>query len=332
MHQVFDLGRFALESGADLPEARLAYTTQGALNADGDNAVLLSSYYTGTHASYEPWVGPGRALDPADWFIVSVDLFGNGVSTSPSNAAAEVRGAAFPEVSIGDNVRAQRQLAEHLGVRRWRLVAGWSMGALQAYEWAVRYPESVDTFLPVAGAARCSPHNAVFLAGVEAALRADPAFDDGRYTTPPRAGLRAFGTVYAGWAYSQAFFRDGTYRELGYADVADLLEDWAADHERWDANDLLAMLCTWQRADPGRGVEGGFAAALGGVRARSIVMPSSTDLYFTVEDNVLESAMMRRSEVRVIESDLGHVAGRPGVRAAETAVIEAAMRELLGES
>ncbi|WP_240773498.1 hypothetical protein [Plantibacter sp. M259] len=157
-------------------------------------------------------------------------------------------------------------------------------------------------------------------------LRRRPLHDTAAGRTPCiRNGVR-------GWAYSQAFFRDGTYRELGYADVADLLEDWAADHERWDANDLLAMLRTWQRADPGRAVEGGLAAALGGVRARSIVMPSSTDLYFTVEDNVLESAMMPRSEVRVIESDLGHVAGRPGVRAAETAVIEAAMRELLGES
>jgi homoserine O-acetyltransferase len=331
MHQVLDLGRFALESGADLPEARLAYTTHGVLNAAGDNAVLVPSYYTGTHASAEAWIGAGRALDPAEWFIVSVDLFGNGVSTSPSNAAAEVRGAAFPTVSIGDNVRAQHRLAEHLGVRRWRLVVGWSMGALQAYEWAIRYPELVDAFLPIAGAARCSPHNAVFLAGVEAALRADPVFEGGRYAVPPRAGLRAFGTVYAGWAYSQAFFRDGVYRELGYADVATLLEDWAADHERWDANDLLAMLRTWQQADPGRGVDGGLAAALAGVRARSIVMPSSTDLYFTVEDNVLESAMMARSEVRVISSDLGHVAGRPGVRAAETAVIEAAMRELLAD-
>jgi homoserine O-acetyltransferase len=331
MHQVLDLGRFALESGADLPEARLAYTTHGVLNAAGDNAVLVPSYYTGTHASAEAWIGAGRALDPAEWFIVSVDLFGNGVSTSPSTAAAEARGTAFPTVSIGDNVRAQHRLAEHLGVRRWRLIAGWSMGALQAYEWAVRYPAFVDAFLPIAGAARCSPHNAVFLAGVEAALRADPVFDGGRYTMPPRAGLRAFGTVYAGWAYSQAFFRDGVYRELGYADVATLLEDWAADHERWDANDLLAMLRTWQQADPGRGVDGGLAAALAGVRARSIVMPSSTDLYFTVEDNVLESAMMARSEVRVISSDLGHVAGRPGVRAAETAVIEAAMRELLAD-
>ncbi|MBF4567576.1 alpha/beta fold hydrolase [Plantibacter sp. VKM Ac-2880] len=331
MHQVLDLGRFALESGADLPEARLAYTTHGVLNAAGDNAVLVPSYYTGTHASAEPWIGAGRALDPAEWFIVSVDLFGNGVSTSPSNAVTEVRGAAFPTVSIGDNVRAQHRLAEQLGVRRWRLVVGWSMGALQAYEWAVRYPELIDAFLPIAGAARCSPHNAVFLAGVEAALRADKVFEGGRYAVPPRAGLRAFGTVYAGWAYSQAFFRDGVYRELGYPDVDALLEDWAADHERWDANDLLAMLRTWQQADPGRGVDGGLAAALGGVRARSIVMPSSTDLYFTVEDNVLESAMMSRSEVRVIRSDLGHVAGRPGVRAAETTVIEAAMRELLAD-
>nr|BFE44360.1 hypothetical protein GCM10017547_22530 [Pseudarthrobacter oxydans] len=87
MHQEFALGRFGLVSGLDLPDATLAYRTYGKLNEAGDNCVLLPSYYTGTHASYEPWIGPGRMLDPERWFVVAVNMFGNGLSTSPSNAS-----------------------------------------------------------------------------------------------------------------------------------------------------------------------------------------------------------------------------------------------------
>jgi len=332
VHKVFPLGRFALDSGADLPDAHLAYATYGTLDSDGGNCVLLPSYYTGTHHSYAPWIGPGRALDPERWFIVAVNMFGNGLSTSPSNAHPTIRGARFPAVSISDNVRAQHRLLTHLGVHRIRMVAGWSMGALQAYEWAVRYPDLVGSVLPICGAARCSPHNYIFLEGVKAALTADPVFNAGRYTAPPVAGLRAFGTVYAGWAYSQAFFRNRTYTELGYGSTADLLEDWAADHAARDANDLLAMLHTWQQADPGlcpAGNEDGLAPVLAAVTARSIVMPSTTDLYFTLEDNALEAGLLPNAELRPIDSDLGHIAGRPGIRDRETNIITAAMHDLL---
>jgi homoserine O-acetyltransferase len=226
-------------------------------------------------------------------------------------------------------VIAQRRLLAHLGVTRIRLIAGWSMGALQAYEWAVRFPDMVDAILPIAGAARCSPHNVVFLEGVKAALLADPTFDDGRYTSPPLQGLRAFGTVYAGWAYSQEFFREGTYRELGYASVNAVVEGWAAGHELEDANDLLAMLGTWQRADVGKHHPGGFEGAMRSITARAIVMPGSTDLYFPQADSEREVELLQHGELRPLVSDLGHVAGRPGVRAAETAQIRAAVQELL---
>ncbi|MBX0300909.1 alpha/beta fold hydrolase [Cryobacterium sp. 1639] len=327
MHREFALGRFELVSGSNLPDATLAYQTHGVLNEAGDNCILLPSYYTGTHASYQPWIGPGL-LDPERWFIVAVNMFGNGLSTSPSAAAPLIRGAAFPSVSIADNVIAQHRLLAGLGVRRIRLVAGWSMGALQAYEWGLRYPEMVSSLLPIAGAARCSPHNFVFLEGVKAALTADPSFDEGRYSTAPTRGLRAFGTVYAGWAYSQEFFRNEVYRQVGYDSIEHLLSAWAADHEQMDANNLLAMLDTWQRADVGDG-RSGFEAALGRVQARTIVMPSSTDLYFPVADSRIEAELMPHAEMRPLDSDLGHIAGRPGIRAAETTQIGAAMRELL---
>ncbi|MBD1593771.1 alpha/beta fold hydrolase [Arthrobacter sp. S1_S22] len=330
VHQEFALGRFGLVSGPDLLDAKLAYKTYGELNEARDNCVLLPSYYTGTHASYEPWIGQGRILDPERWFIVAVNMFGNGLSTSPSYASPGTRGAAFPDVDIADNVIAQHRLLTALGVRHIRMVAGWSMGALQAYEWAVRYPEMVSAILPVAGAARCSPHNFVFLEGVRAALTTDQAYDGGRYSSPPVSGLRAFGTVYAGWAYSQEFFRNGTYRELGYSDVGHVLNDWADDHEHMDANNLLTVLGAWQRADVGSPARGGFEAALGRIRARCIVMPSTSDLYFPEADSRIEADLIPGAEFRPLQSNLGHIAGRPGIRAAETEQIADAMRALLG--
>jgi homoserine O-acetyltransferase len=330
VHQEFALGRFGLVSGLDLPDATLAYRTYGKLNEAGDNCVLLPSYYTGTHASYEPWIGPARMLDPERWFVVAVNMFGNGLSTSPSNASPGIRGADFPDVDIADNVIAQHRLLTALGVRHIRMVAGWSMGALQAYEWAVRYPGMVYGILPIAGAARCSPHNFVFLEGVKAALAADQAYDGGRYSSPPVRGLRAFGTVYAGWAYSQEFFRDGIYRELGYRDIDHVLDDWADDHEHMDANNLLTVLGTWQRADVGSPARGGFETALGRIRARCIVMPGTSDLYFPEADSGVEADLIPGADFRPLQSNLGHVAGRPGIRAAESEQIADAMRALLG--
>jgi homoserine O-acetyltransferase len=329
VHKEYALGRFELASGSNLPSARLAYQTHGELNGAGDNCILLPSYYTGTHASYEPWIGPGRILDPSRWFIVAVNMFGNGLSTSPSNAAPAIRGAAFPKITVADNVIAQHRLLTSLGVQHIRMIAGWSMGALQAYEWAVRYPGMIASLLPIAGAAKCSPHNFIFLEGVKAALQADPAYNQGRYRNQPLDGLRAFGTVYAGWAYSQEFFRNGTYRDLGYESLNQLLSSWAADHEQMDANNLLAMLDTWQQADVATTARGGFEDALRQVEARCIVMPSTTDLYFPAEDSRAETDLLPNAELRPIESDLGHLAGRPGIRAAETEQIGEAMQLLL---
>jgi homoserine O-acetyltransferase len=328
----FELGDVELQSGQVLHDARLGYVTFGSLNAARDNVVLFPTYYTGTHRDNARIVGKGRALDPDRWFIVVPNLFGNGVSSSPSNHGPQ-SAADFPRVSIYDNVACQnRLLTEVLDAPRVRLCFGWSMGAQQAYHFAALHPECVDAVLAVCGSARTSAHNWVFLEGVKAALLADPGFEGGRYTRPPERGLSAFGRVYAGWAYSQTFFRTGLYRRLGYRSVQALLDGWAADHRAWDANDLLAMLYAWQRADIGDHAlyQGDFARALRAIRARTIVMPASTDLYFPPEDSAVEVAHLPNAELRVIETDFGHVAGGPDRVPEATAFIEAALRELLG--
>ncbi len=308
---LFSLGDVTLQSGEVLRNATLAYSVHGTLNEAADNAVVIPTFYTGTHVRNEAYFGPGRAIDPARHFIVVPNLFGNAISTSPSNAKAPQDGPRLPHTSFYDNVACQyRLLTEALGVKRVKLVTGWSMGGCQSFQWGAQYPDFVDAILPFCGSAKTSPHNWLFLDGVKAALLADPAFRDGDYDRPPEAGLKAFARVYCGWAYSQSFFRDALYRQLGFETVEDMLLDWERDHLAWDANDLLHMLATWQAGDIGANpIYGGDTrAALGAIRARAIVMPTSTDLYFQVEDNRLEVAQIPNATLRVHETDWGHCA------------------------
>jgi homoserine O-acetyltransferase/O-succinyltransferase len=328
----FDLGDVPLQSGQVLEQARLVFATFGQPNAARDNTVLFPTYYGGTHRDNSRVVGPQRALDPARHFVVVPNLFGNGVSSSPSNHPTQ-RASAFPRVTLFDNVVCQKRLLEERwGIDRVALALGWSMGAQQAYHLAALYPDCVAALLVVCGSAKTSAHNWVFLEGVKAALLADPDFRDGRYEQPPERGLAAFGRVYAGWAYSQAFFRNGLYRAVGHASPAALLDAWATDHRACDANDLLAMLWSWQRADISDNARygGDLSRALGSIQARAIVMPASTDFYFPPEDSALEVAHLRRGELRVLSSDWGHIAGGPDRNSPDTAFVERAIVELLG--
>lgn len=283
----------------------LGYRTFGTLSAAGDNCVLLPGYYTGTSDSYAGWIGPGLLFDPERWFVVCTDLLGNGRSTSPSNAPG-----LLPEVvTVVDNVHAQAQLLDALGVGRVALAGGWSMGAMQALAWAAYEPDRIASTLAVCGTARCWPINQAFLAGIE------PWLDLGR------DGLASFGRAYAGWAFSAAFLRDRLHRELGAETLDDLLADWAADHETWHPQDLRTMLRTWRSADPG--------PDLSRITARTIYAPGSTDQYFTPPEAELEAAEIRGARVVALSSPWGHAAGKPGLLPDATATLTRLAAELL---
>lgn len=325
-----DLGDVTLVSGHVLQSAVLCYATFGALNASADNAILIPSYYTGTHRSYGRMIGPGRALDPERHFIIIADMFGNGVSTSPSHRPPGEARTTFPRLSIADNVACQRRLITSLGVSTLRLVTGWSMGAMQSLWWGALYPEAVQSVLAVCGSASCWPLNQVFLDGVCAALRADQAFDAEPAVHPPTRGLKAFARTYAGWAYSAQFYRDKLYKGLGFSSLESFLEAWEAEHVAWSAHDLLAMADTWRTADIGLlAADGTAEAALSMIRAPTLIMPCDTDAYFTVEECRLEAAAIPRAEVRVLNSPYGHCAGAPGRFPEESDRIDDAIRELL---
>ena len=312
----YELGDIELLSGETLLSAKLAYKTYAALNSDKNNVILLHTFYTVTHKRNEGFFGANRDISPEKHFIISINLFGNGLSTSPSNANKKQRGSKFPTITLWDNIKCQHELlTKNFDIEKIALVTGWSMAGCQSYQWAAQYPDMVEAILPFCASAKTSEHNFVFLEGVKAALCADPIWNNGDYSSPPIEGLKAFGRVYAGWAFSQSFFREKKYKELGFKNVEELLIDWENDHvNNWDANNLLTKLLTWQKNDISTGpiYNNNFTEALNRIKARAILMPCSHDLYFPPEDNEFEVKHMQNAELRKFDSIWGHCVANPG--------------------
>src|SRR5215470_9451541 len=313
-HHEFVIDNFRTESGVTLPKARIVYGTYGTLNAGRDNAVLLPSHYMANHHGYEWLIGGDRALDASKLFLVATELFGNGQSSSPSNTPEPFHGPRFPVMTIRDNVEAvHRLLADELRVAHVRAIVGFSMGAEQAFQWAVSYPSFADRIVATAGTARAWPHGVVRLEGQIAALTADPEFKGGDYTAPPRKGIEAYGMVWLGWLYSQEWWR----REMWKINAPDRTLEQEIENRRRtffannDANDLILQARTWQRHDVGTtpGFSGDVERALRSIKVPVLYMPSETDLYFPLADAKYEAQFIRGVSLTPIPSLWGHPAG-----------------------
>ena len=330
--EIFELGDFALQSSVTLPNARLAYKTYGALAADKANVVLYPTSYGAQHLDTQWLIASDSVLDPARYFVVIVNMFGNGLSTSPSNVAKPPGIGRYPLVTHWDNVHAQqRLLSEVFGIEEIALAYGWSMGAQQALHWGAVFPDRVARILAICGSARTSIHNKVFVQGVRAALTADPAWRDGHFTARPVRGLRAMGRVYAGWGMSQAFYRQRLYETIGFASLEDyVVHAWEGKFLRRDGDNLVAMLDTWTASDIADNPvhKGDLDAALGAIRAKTIIMPSATDLYFTPEDSEAEAVRIPNAQFRPIPSVWGHLAGNPTDDADDRRFIRAVVDDL----
>jgi homoserine O-acetyltransferase len=316
---VFALGDLPVEAGGVVRAAKLSWKAHGTLAAGKDNVILYPTSFGARHPDIEWLIGPDGVLDPTRYFIIIIDQFGNGLSSSPSNTPD------YPGlVTVADNVHAQRRLlAEQFGITRLACVYGWSMGALQAYHWAALYPDAVARIVVNCGVARTAVHNQVFLRSLMATLEAAPEHvGGGRFSAQPEAHLRAFGRIYAGWALSQDFYREnrhlasGPAPNLGAPDLETFLRtDWEARYLARPAADFYAQLRTWDTADISANplYNGDLAAALRAIRARVLLMPGATDLYFRVADNEAECPLLAHAELRPIPSIWGHRAGNPVV-------------------
>ena len=307
-----DLGDIALQSGEVLRGAFLTFATYGTLAPDRSNVVVFPTSYSAQAADQEWLIAPDGILDPTRWFIVVPDMFGNGSSSSPSNHPD------YPAlVTTADNVHAQRRLlVEVFGIDRVACAYGFSMGAQQSYHWAALYPDAVERAIVVCGSARTAEHNKVFLLSLLATLEAAPEhLGGGRFSAQPVASLRAFARIYAAWAMSQDWYRAGLHlSSTGAASLEAFLDDhWAPGFTRRRAEDLYAQAVTWLHSDIAADprYDGDLVAALGAIKARVLLVPSRTDLYFPVADNADEMAHLHHAELRPIPSIWGHRAGNP---------------------
>jgi homoserine O-acetyltransferase/O-succinyltransferase len=309
-YELIDIGRLDLEEGGSLANCKLAVATLGKLNTARDNAILVPTWYSGTSKIIEQvYIGKGRALDPDKYFIVVVNQIGSGLSTSPHLADDPT---AFPRVRIGDDVVAQhRLLTQRLGIEQLALVVGGSMGAQQAYEWAVRYPAMVKRAAAIAGTAKNSEHDFQFTEALVEAITSDPGFRAGRYgsSADVAAGLKRHARIWSVMGWSTSFFRAGRPAALGFPSVEAFVDNFMTGYfAPMDPNDLLCMAWKWQRGDVSRHAGGDLAAALGLIKARTLVMPISHDMFFTVEDCRAEAEMISGAELRPLASIDGHLA------------------------
>lgn len=327
MYESIALGDLRLDNGRILIDAHIGYAHWGLPASSDATIIILPSYYSGTVESYAPWIGSTSLFDPACCCIIAFDQFGAGKSSKPSDTPQNE----WPVPSLNDCVRAQKRALDKLGVDHIDLVAGWSMGGMHVFSWCLQFPQFIRNALAICATPIASEVNRVFLEGVRATLAGDldpcavGALDE--ISASERAHrLRAFGATYAGWAYSNEFFLSGAYREFSYENSEAVVSGWAADHEKMDAADLTAQLDAWLHAKL-PSPPPAFTRKETSVRV--VAMPSSTDRYFLTE--TLDGARKAFPKLDIVEmqSDLGHIAGRPGIRAYETRLIKEQVDRLL---
>lgn len=312
-YETASIGTLELEEGGVIQDCWLAYATAGELNEDKSNAILIPTWYSGTHGTwFQHYIGEGHALDPSKYFIICVNQIGNGMSVSPLNTEDEsISMSRFPNVRIGDDVVAQeRLLREKLGIEKLFAVVGGSMGAQQTFEWIVRFPDKVQRAAPIAGTAKNTPHDFIYTQTLNETIEADPGFNGGEYSsnTDVADGLRRQSHLWAAMGFSTEFWKQEAWRGLGFESKESVLADFLDPlFMSMDPNTLLNNAWKWQRGDVSRHTDGDLAAALGRVTATTFVMPISEDMFFPVRDCAAEQELIPGSELRVIDDIAGHL-------------------------
>ena len=313
-HQTFALGDLKLESGEAIRDFAISYVTHGTLNADKSNAVLMTTSIGGNHHRIDYLIGPGRALDPSKYFIICVDAIGNGLSTSPSNSKVQPR-MQFPRFNIRDMVNSQQRLiTEKFGIGKLLAVSGASMGGMQALQWAVSYPDMVESSVAIIPLGRTPAWTTGVLEMLRQSIMADPAWADGNYaaSAPPEKGMR----LWAGWL-SGVITRTPGYQEALYPnaqdEVAFLKGVQDGGWKRMDANDWIYQSWAYDQHNVGATAQfkGDYHRALKSIKARTIILAGSGDL-LNPEYDAMEAAHSI-PDVRYVpinaQRPMGHTSG-----------------------
>lgn len=330
-YEMFALGDFKLTSGQTLNNAQLAYSVYGELNEERSNAILFTIMFSGTSKNMAHYIGAGKALDPEKYCIILPNQLGNGISSSPHNTDGEQAMEKFPQLSIADDVIAQHQLlTEKFNLTQLQLVTGWSMGAQQTLEWAIRYPDMVKRAAPIAGTAQCTPHNSLYVDVFCEALSSDPEFNRGAYTSAHccETGLKRLAHVFALMGACPEFYKQ-QWQRLGFDSQQACMENfWEAWFKPMDPNALLTMARKWQTGDSAVIANGNLERALQRITAKTYMIAFAQDMFVPPADMAYEQQFIPQSEIKIVPSLMGHFA-MLGLFEEDFATIDGLFAELL---
>ena len=329
----------ALRSGASIQSYDLMFETYGKLNAAKTNAVLVchalnASHHVAGYYAVEPtnvgwWdnmIGPGKPLDTNRFFVIGINNLGGCFgSTGPSSidqVAGKPYGASFPVVTVEDWVAAQARLADRLGIQRFAAVMGGSLGAMQALQWSISFPERIANAIIVAAAPKLSAQNIAFNEVARRAITTDPDFHGGDYyehNAIPKRGLRLARmighiTYLSDDAMMEKFGRTLRTGNIGYHfDVDFEVESYLRYQgdkfaEYFDANTYLLITRTLDYFDPAADYSGNLAAALAKASAQFLVVSFTSDWRFAPNRSreIVKALLDNNLNVSYAEIDAPH--------------------------
>jgi len=300
-HRCASLGRFGLESGEHIDDLLMSYVVHGDLDDRARPVVLGLCAIGSTHHRLDFLIGTGRALDPANVTVIVADALGNGLSSSPSNSATQA-GARFPRFTIRDMVNSQKAFLEHLGVDMLEAVAGASMGGMQALQWGVSYPRTMQKLVALVPMAKTSPWSQAVNHAGRRALEASNGDWSAWLAVLHVLAMRTpegfaqdvaqAGSTLAWFEKRAAWFRTQRLDPL----------DWIWQSHAYDAHDVGTT--------PGFG--GDTARALASIEAPTLIGVPELDLYNPVEEGARAATHMRHATLLRVPSTSGHMMASEG--------------------
>lgn len=296
------LGDFRLESGETLRDCRIGYRTFGALNGERSNAILFPTWASGTTEQLASNFGQGRLVDTSKYYVVAVDALSNGVSSSPSNSAAQPR-MKFPRITVRDMVNSQHELlTKALGINHLKAVIGISMGGMQTFQWVVSYPDFMDVAVPVVGSPRLAPYDLLDWQTQIDAIMNDPGWRGGEYTKNPARGAEyEFGALMLTTPeeFNRRMTREKVFEELAKAKAV----------TGFDANDKIRQDQAMMSLDVSAPFGGSMERAAAAVKARVLVVVAAQDRVVTPGPAVEFARLLgAKAQLLTLEGDCGHQA------------------------
>ena len=306
-HLQLELGDFALESGEVIRNFSVSFAVHGVLEDAKKPLAIALCAIGSTHHRLDFLIGSGRALDPARYRILAIDAIGNGLTTSPSTSQAQP-GMRFPRFTIRDMVRSQKMLLEGLGLFEAVDVVGASMGGMQALQWAVDYPVSVNHVVALTCMAKTAPWAGVINHAAQQSLLA-------KLGAHPRRGDYP-ADVWDGWTPIMQMLAMRTPQQVDFEfqDAAEV-QRWIENRAVWwhsqgfDPIDWIYQSWAYDMHDVGAGLRfgGDTAAALATIRARTLIVAPTLDLYNPVGCAAETARHIPDIEFHTIASHWGHL-------------------------